>query len=323
MIGRAQLLHRLDQHADVLLARRAAGEAQQPRRVRQVQLLQQPVTIAPVRVEGVDLDPQRPDDDVAHPGLFQTAGDEPAGRDHPVELRKQLGPAFLDRLLGPFAEMQGRQSGRVRMAEADHRTAGPLARLQRPLPRRIGIPGLDHRRLQRRHPGPPAPHRRRPAIAVAERQLGCVQLDDVVVSGLVSGARDDQTVGHARPVTFQPGLLRQQIAFHPARARRIQHGGIDQPGPGVRRRGPKPAQGLRDLLVQSGNQAELALLDLDPDHAQQFTLGRRPAARANGALLDATNAADGSQSGLHHVCALAPERAELKCPQPVEDNRSP
>ena len=62
---------------------------------------------------------------------------------HAVELAEKPGPTLLDRLLGPFAEMQGGEARRVGMTEADDRTPGPLTGRQGPLPRRIGIAGLD------------------------------------------------------------------------------------------------------------------------------------------------------------------------------------
>ncbi|MNE18100.1 hypothetical protein D3C80_1111130 [compost metagenome] len=263
MIGRAQALHRVDQDADVLLLGGTAREAQQASVGAQPQPLQQPVAIATVGVEGVHLDAKRPNHDAAHPRLFQPLGDEAAGRDHPVELGEQLGPALLHRLLGPFAEMQRRQTRRVRVTEADDRATDPLAGLQRALARRIGVARLDQRRIERGAPRPPAPHRTGPAITVAEGQFGRVQTHHAVQAGLMRGAGHHQIVRHAGPVGLQPGLLGQQIAFHPARARREQHGGVDQARAGIGARRLHGPQGVGHLFVQPRKKPQLALLDVD------------------------------------------------------------
>ena len=267
MIGRAQLLDRLDQHVDVLFLGRPSGEAQQARILVQAQSIQQPLPVAALGPEGVDLDPQRPDDDIVHACLFQPPGDEAAGRHHPVELREQTRPALLDRLLGPFAEMQRRQTRRVRMAEADDGASDALAGLQGALPWRIGIARLDDRRLHRRDPGAPALDRRGPAIAVAERQLGGAQPNHPVRARLVPRARHDQRMADARPIGLDPRLLGQEIAFHAARTGRVQHGGVHQPRPVVHRRRLQGAQRVGDFHVQPRNQPEFAFLDVEVGHA--------------------------------------------------------
>ncbi|MNY17622.1 hypothetical protein D3C86_1509480 [compost metagenome] len=205
--------------------------------------------------------------------------------------------------------MQGRQTRRVRVTEADDRATGALPGLQGALPWRIGVARLDHGGVHRRHPGAPAAHRAGPAIAVAEGQLGGMKLDNAVRARLVRGARHHQGMGHRWPVGFKPRLLGQQIAFHPARARRKQHGGVHQPRTWIGGRGLQYPQGFSDFLVQSGNQAQFALLNIDIAHGHRSGLSRSRRRKAAGPALDATRA-----FGTHHESPLDPETAPLKRP---------
>jgi hypothetical protein len=69
------------------------------------------------------------------------------------------------------------------------------------------------------------------------------------------------------PVVGQPDLLGFQIALHPARARRIEHGGVHQARARILGRGLENPERLGDLLVPAGDQAKIGFGDVEIDQA--------------------------------------------------------
>ena len=121
-----------------------------------------------------------------------------------------------------------------------------------------------------------------------------MKLDNAIVTGPVVGTRHDQRMGHAGAIGFQPGLLGQEVALHAARARRIEHGGVDQPGPAVIAGGLGRGQGVRDLFVPAGEQTKFAFLHLESGKRHELALGNADTGCASppDPSLDAASLAD-------------------------------
>ncbi len=231
-VGIAEGGGRLDQDVDLLFPRRPAGEDQQPAIGGEAEAGAQALRVGPARLEDRHVDAQRQGDGALDSRLAQTVGDIAAGCDHLVELAVDLGPASANRPLGPVAEMQRRQGRQVGVAEADDGGAEPLARLQRRQARGVGVARLDQAGPLGDQPLHPGGLAGRPAVAVAEGQRRGVDRPEPLAVIGVGRPRHDQTVAHPGPIRGQPGALGEQVAFHPAGAWRIEHGGVDQAGDG-------------------------------------------------------------------------------------------
>lgn len=124
--------------------------------------------------------------------------------------------------------MQRRQGRRVGMTEPHHWNAQPIAGLQRRVAGAVGIAGLDEVGSEGDEAVGPFLGRRRPAIAVAEGETRGGHGDEALAVVTVLVPWHHQGVLHSRSIARQPGSLGEEIAFHPARTRRIEHGGVDE-----------------------------------------------------------------------------------------------
>jgi hypothetical protein len=179
-------------------------------------------------MEKVGVDPQRMDVDPLHPGVGQARGGVPGGGHHRVEAGIGLGPEVEGRALGPVAEVQGGQRRRIGVAEADHRHAQRLAGLQRRVAGHEDVARLDHVGLQHLQHGFPLGDAGRHPVAVAERQAGRRHGHQARLFRARSRAGHHQGMADIGSAGLQPGALGGQVAFHPARAGRVHHGGVDE-----------------------------------------------------------------------------------------------
>ncbi|MNF48280.1 hypothetical protein D3C84_295130 [compost metagenome] len=177
-----------------------------------------------MRVEGVEVDTQALQVDIADAQAAQLIGHDLAGCQDPVEIAIEFADIGLYVGSEPVAHAIADEQGQVRVIEANDRDIQLAACVERGPGCQVGVADFNKVRLQVVQDIAPGGQAQRKAVTIAEGQGGGGYLVDAILSAEV-GPGDQQAV--ADPwVEAKTAMLGIKIGTHPAAGGGIEHGDV-------------------------------------------------------------------------------------------------